>query len=131
MIDSRKDAIKGIIQTIIDLKNMLLNTLSRAADAIGLIIAPPIDFLGHLIDPGKLGFNNFTDHILEHLKKGFMEWLFEADAETGITLPDHFDLPGILSLVLQILGLTYTNIPSRAVKILCEKAVKAAETAAA
>ena len=130
LIDSIKDAIKGIIQTIIDLKNMLLNTLSRAADAIGLIIAHPIDFLGHLIDAGKLGFNNFTDHILEHLKKGFMEWLFGAVAETGITLPEHFDLPGILSLVLQILGLTYANIRSRAVKILGEKVVKALETAA-
>jgi len=48
---------------------MLLNVFSRAAAAIDLVIADPIAFLGHLIDAGKLGFNNFADHILEHLKK--------------------------------------------------------------
>jgi hypothetical protein len=123
-------AIKGVIQAIIDLKNMLFDVLSRAAAAIGMIIAHPIKFLGNLVDAGKLGFSNFADHIVEHLKQGFMEWLFGAVASTGITLPKNFDLPGILSLVMQILGLTYANIRSRAVKILGEKVVKALETAA-
>jgi hypothetical protein len=130
LVSKAVDAVKGIIKTIIELKNMLLNVLARAAAAIGLIIAHPIDFLGHLVDAGKLGFSNFADHILEHLKKGFMEWLFGAVASTGIELPKNFDLPGIFSLVMQILGLTYSNIRSRAVKILGEKVVKALETAA-
>jgi hypothetical protein len=109
---------------------MLLNVLSRAATAIGMIIAHPIRFLGHLVDAGLKGFNNFKDHILEHLKEGFMQWLFGAVAATGIQLPKTFDLPGILSLVLQVLGLTYDNIRARAVNILGEKVVKALETAA-
>jgi hypothetical protein len=124
------DATVGLIKKILAFKDMLLNVLSRAAGAIGLIIAHPIAFLGNLVDAGKLGFTNFVDHIGEHLKQGFMEWLFGAVAETGIQLPKNFDLPGILSLVLQILGLTYANIRSRAVKILGEKVVKALETAA-
>jgi hypothetical protein len=108
----------------------LLSVLARAADAIGSIIAHPIAFLGNLVDAGKMGFTNFVDHIGEHLKQGFMEWLFGAVAETGIQLPKNFDLAGILSLVLQVLGLTYANVRSRAVKILGEKVVKALETAA-
>jgi hypothetical protein len=124
------DATVGLIKKILEFKDMLLNVLARAAEAIGTIIAHPIAFLGNLIDAGKLGFNNFVDHIGEHLKQGFMEWLFGAVAETGITLPKNFDLAGILSLVLQVLGLTYANIRSRAVKILGEKVVKALETAA-
>ena len=123
-------AIKGIIQTIIHLKDMLLNVLSRAASAIGLIIAHPIRFLGNLIDAGKLGFTNFTSNITEHLKQGFMEWLFGKVGETGIQLPKSFDWPGILSLVLQILGLTWANIRARAVKFLGEPIVKTLETAA-
>jgi len=130
LADKVKDAVVGAIKAILALKDMLFNVLSRAASAIGLIIAHPIDFLGHLVDAGKLGFSNFVDHIGEHLKQGFMEWLFGAVAETGIQLPKDFDLPGILSLVLQVLGLTYRNIRSRAVKILGEKVVKALETAA-
>jgi hypothetical protein len=124
------DATVGLIKKILAFKDMLLNVLARAADAIGTIIAHPINFLGNLVDAGKLGFSNFVDHILDHLKQGFMEWLFGAVAETGIQLPKNFDLQGILSLVLQILGLTYSNIRSRAVKILGEKVVKALETAA-
>jgi hypothetical protein len=124
------DATVGLIKKILAFKDMLLNVLAKAASVIGTIIAHPIDFLGNLIDAGILGFTNFIDHIWEHLKQGFMEWLFGAVAETGIQLPKDFDLPGILSLVLQILGLTYANIRSRAVKILGEKVVKALETAA-
>jgi len=130
LVDAVLDAVVGVIKTILQLKDMLLNVISRAASAIGMIIAHPIDFLGNLVDAGKQGFSQFVDHILEHLKQGFMEWLFGAVAETGIQLPKDFDLPGILSLVLQILGLTYSNIRSRAVKILGEKVVKALETAA-
>lgn len=124
------DATVGLVKKILAFKDMLLNVLARAADAIGSIIAHPIAFLGNLVDAGKLGFTNFVDHIGEHLKQGFMEWLFGAVAETGIQLPKNFDLAGILSLVLQVLGLTYSNIRSRAVKILGEKVVKALETAA-
>jgi uncharacterized protein YbjQ (UPF0145 family) len=124
------DATVGLIKKILAFKDMLLNVFARAAEVVGTVIAHPIAFLGNLIDAGKLGFSNFVDHIGEHLKKGFMEWLFGAVAEIGITLPDNFDLPGILSIVLQVLGLTYANIRSRAVKILGEKIVKALETGA-
>jgi len=124
------DATVGLVKKILAFKDMLSNVLSRAAGAIGLIIAHPIVFLGNLVDAGKLGFFNFKDHILKHLEKGFMEWLFGAVAEAGITLPEKFDMPGILSMVMQVLGLTYANIRSRAVKILGEKVVKALETGA-
>ncbi|HEY1902808.1 MAG TPA: DNA/RNA non-specific endonuclease [Terracidiphilus sp.] len=127
LVDKVVGAIKGVIQTIMHLKDMLLNVLSRAAAAIGLIIAHPIRFLGNLVDAGKLGFNNFKDHIVDHLKEGFMEWLFGKVAETGIQLPKVFDLQGILDLVLQVLGLTRANIRKRAVDILGEKVVSAIE----
>ena len=123
-------AIKGVIQAIAHLKDLLLNVLSRAAAAIGLIIAHPIKFLEHLVDAGMRGFNNFRKNIVEHLKNGFMEWLFGAVAKAGIELPKTFDLSGILSLVLQLLGLTYANIRARAVNILGEKIVKGLETTA-
>ncbi len=45
-------------------------------------------------------------------------------------MPKSFDLKGILGLILQVLGLTYANIRSRAVKILGPKVVEALETGA-
>ena len=131
LVDQARDAVAGSIDTIIKLRAMLLGVLARAANAIDLVIKDPIKFLGNLVAAVKLGVQNFASRIGEHLKQGFMDWLFGAVAEAGIQMPKTFDLKGILSLVLQILGLTYANIRARAVGILGEKVVAALETTAA
>ena len=47
----------------------------------------------------------------------------------GIQIPDDlFSLPGIFSLVMQVLGLTWDYIRAKAVKLLGEPVVKALET---
>jgi hypothetical protein len=130
LVDKAMDAIAGVIKTILELKNMLMGVLAKAADAIGKIIKDPIGFLGNLVAGVKQGFLNFVGNIGTHLQKGLMGWLFGAIAESGIQLPDSFDLKGILSLVMQILGMTWTFIRARAVKILGEPVVKALETTA-
>src|SRR6185436_7310645 len=107
LIDKAKDAIKAIIKTIIGLKDLLLGILAKAAAALDKIISDPIGFLGNLVAGVKAGLSNFMANIGTHLKKGLMEWLFGALAGAGIQLPDTFDLKGIISLVLQVLGLTY------------------------
>jgi hypothetical protein len=73
---------------------------------------------------------NFVGNIVQHLQKGLMGWLFGAMAEAGIQLPESFDLKGILTLILQVLGMTYNFIRARAVKLFGEKVVKALETGA-
>jgi hypothetical protein len=128
LVSKAAGAIAGVINTIRNLKNLLLNVLARAAAAIGLIIKDPIGFLGNMVSAVKLGLQNFIGNIGAHMKQGFMEWLFGAVAEAGIQLPKTFDLKGILSLVMQVLGLTWTAIRARAVAILGEKVVSAIET---
>ncbi len=130
LVDKAMDAVKGVVKTIIKLKDMLLGVLARAAAVIGKIIKNPIGFLGNLVDGVKLGLKNFIANIGTHLKKGLMGWLFGALEGAGITLPQTFDLKGILSLVLQVLGLTYANIRARAVNILGEPMVRRLEQVA-
>jgi hypothetical protein len=122
-----KDAVNGVIETIKNLKSMLLGVLAKAAGVIDTIIEDPIKFLGNLVSAIKMGLNQFVGNIVQHLKKGLMGWLFGTLAEAGITLPESFDLKGILGLVLQILGLTYANIRARAVKVVGEKTISAIE----
>ncbi|MCC6626345.1 MAG: hypothetical protein IT340_02965, partial [Chloroflexi bacterium] len=122
-----KDAVNGVIETIKNLKSMLLGVLAKAVGVIDTIIEDPIKFLGNLVSAIKMGLNQFVANIVQHLKKGLMGWLFGTLAEAGITLPESFDLKGILGLVLQILGLTYANIRARAVKVVGEKTVAAIE----
>ena len=59
-----------------------------------------------------------------------MDWIFGALAGAGLELPETFDLKGIVSIVLQVLGLTYANFRARAVAIVGEPVVAALEQAA-
>ncbi len=106
---------------------MLMNVLARVAGVVGDIIKHPVKFLGSLIDGVKGGILKFKDNILDHLRKGLMGWLFGALAESGVELPDSFDLRGIIKLLGSIFGLTWANIRNRIVKKIGEKAMSAAE----
>ena len=124
------DATVGLIKKIIEFKNMLLGILGKAAAVISDIIAHPIRFLGNLVAGVMQGLKNFMSKIGTYLIKGLMDWLFGALAGAGLQLPDKFDLQGIISIVLQILGLTYANFRARAVAIVGEPVVAALEKAA-
>jgi hypothetical protein len=116
--DKAKDAIVGTIQTIMQLKDMLMGVLAKAAGAIDKIILDPIAFLGNLISGIKQGFDKFSGNIENHLQKGLLGWLTGALAGAGITMPESFDLKGIFSLVMQVLGVVYEGIKSRVIKAL-------------
>lgn len=118
LVSKALDKVVGVVKTILELKNMLLGVLSRAAAAVEKIIKDPIGFLGNLVDGVKQGLENFVANIGQHLKKGLVGWLTGAMAEAGITLPESFDLKGIFKLVMQILGLTFDKIRARIVKAL-------------
>lgn len=124
------DATVGLIKKIIAFKDMLLRILAKAADVVMDIIADPIGFLGNLVSGVMLGLKNFKNNIGKHLKKGLLDWLFGALGGAGLVMPDTLDLKGIVSIVLQVLGLTYANFRARAVKIVGEPVVSAIEKAA-
>jgi hypothetical protein len=127
LVDKAKEAVGGVIDTINNLKNMLLGVLVKAGNVIDKIIKDPIGFLGNLVNAIGTGLRQFMGNIGTHLKKGLMGWLFGALGEAGLQLPENFDLKGILSLVMQVLGLTYENIRQRAVAIVGEKTVSMIE----
>lgn len=128
LIDMAMDLVVGVIQTIIEIKNMLTNLLSAAISAIGAIITDPIGFLSNLFTGVKDGFLNFGKNILKHLMNGLVTWLTGALGPMGITIPeDIFSLKGIFSLVLQVLGLTWDYMRQKAVKLLGEPVVQALE----
>ncbi len=114
--DKVKDAVGGAIQTILKLKDMLFGVLARAAGAVTKIIKDPIGFLGNFINAVKTGVTNFLGNIWTHLKKGLQGWLFGTLAEAGIEIPEKFDLKGIVTLVLSLLGLTWNSLRARIVK---------------
>jgi hypothetical protein len=106
----------------------VLAIFRKIGDAFGLIVADPVAFLGNLLNAVKGGFNKFVTNIVDHLKRALFEWLTGALAG-AITLPGKWDLRGIVSVVLQVLGLTYHRMREKLVKLVGEPAVRAIETA--
>lgn len=127
LVDKAKDAIGETIKTILELKNMLMGMLAKAAGAVEKIIKDPIAFLGNLVAGIKQGFMGFMGNIANHLKKGLIGWLTGALSGAGIEMPKSFDLKGIFALVTSLLGLTYQAVRGRVAKKVGEKKVSALE----
>lgn len=92
--------------------------IAQARESLGLILEDPAGFARNLIRAVVGGFQRFGANILDHLKRGLLGWLFGALSSAGITLPDRLDFRGLLSLVLQVLGLTYQAFRARLVRAL-------------
>ena len=105
----------------------ILAIFRRIGSVFGLIVEDPLKFLGNLLSAVKGGVGKFKDNILSHLRTGLFEWL--VGALEGVTLPKTWDFAGILSLILQILGLTYQALRAVLVKLIGEPAVAFVEKA--
>ena len=126
------NAVKGVVKTILKLKAMLTKVLAKVAHVVPFILAHPIRFLGNLIAGLKQGFLKFVGNIGKHLQAGLIGWLTGALGPTGIQIPKNlFSLAGIFSLVVQVLGLTWDYIRTKAVKLFGEPVVAAMEKAVA
>ncbi len=101
--------------------------IGQVTETFSLIIDNPGGFLGNVLGAVTGGIQAFADHFLQHLQAGIIGWLTGALGGAGITLPERFDLMGVLSLVQQILGLTWENVRERAVRLVGERAVQVLE----
>ncbi|TND09751.1 MAG: hypothetical protein FD123_875 [Bacteroidetes bacterium] len=100
--------------------------INKGAAVLKAIFTKPIQFVKNLINAASMGFQNFAKNFLTHLKNAVFAWL--TGSLEGLILPETWDLKGILSIVFQMLGITYQNIRSHLVKLIPEPAVKAMET---
>jgi hypothetical protein len=121
LVDKAKDTMGNVVSMMGEMREQLQSALASAAGAVMTILKDPIGFLGNLIDAVGQGLNNFAGNILTHLKNGFIEWLTGAVSAANIKMPASLDGPGILSLVMQVLGLTYEHIRGQIVKALGPK----------
>ena len=90
--------------------------LAKGKGVLTQIIRHPIQFVKNLTKAIKGGISQFKKNIVDHLKAGVIGWLVGTLSDAGIELPEKFDLKGIVSLVLQIMGVSYQSIRAKAVK---------------
>jgi hypothetical protein len=83
------------------------------------VIADPSLLVKNAVDATALGFSQFGDNFGKHFGEGAIEWLTGG---TGITLPGAFDLKGVFSIVLQVLGINKEFIKGKVEKYAGSKA---------
>ncbi len=119
---------EGVLTVAGGFGRQILGLFNRARGVVSTIIDNPIGFIGNLVNAVKQGFRQFGSNILTHLRSGLVGWLLGALSGTGLQLPERFDLQGIVSLVMQVLGLTYQRLRSILVRLLgSEERVQRAE----
>jgi hypothetical protein len=91
--------------------------LRRAGQAFMAIVRDPIGFARNLVNAVMSGFQGFLRNIGAHLQRGLIGWLTGA-LGGAIRLPERLDFEGIVSLVTQVLGLTWERIRERLVRMI-------------
>jgi hypothetical protein len=127
-----KAALDFILQGVLEnfpLGKQVYQLLQKAGAVISSIAADPISFAKNLLAAIKQGFKSFGDNILTHLGDGLKKWIFEEIGLSDIKVPEKFDFPSILKLILQVLKLTYEQRRPQLVEKLGEKMVYFFETA--
>jgi hypothetical protein len=95
--------------------------ISRGAAVLKAIFTQPIAFVKNLMRAAILGFENFGKNFLTHLKDALFEWL--TGSLQGLVLPRTWDLRGIASVALQMIGISYQNLRRVMVEVMGEKVV--------
>ncbi|MFI9586809.1 HPC2 multi-domain protein [Streptomyces sp. NPDC052236] len=128
LVSKAKDAVAGAIKAIMELKELLMGVLSKAVQAIGMILTDPIGFLGKLVTAVGGGLELFKKNIDKHMQQGALTWLLGTGSSAGVQIPAKFDVRGILLMIASLLGISWANIRSRIARKVPDKAVTAAET---
>lgn len=120
-----KEMLKVVLEGVLRLLGIdpgtFMSVLAKSADSLGVLVKHPGQFVGNMIAAVKAGFHNFGAHFLQHLQQGFVSWLTGMSAQAGFVMPPVLDAGGMLSLVMQVAGITRDNIRQILVKHLGPK----------
>ncbi|VXB29721.1 conserved hypothetical protein [Flavobacterium sp. 9AF] len=108
------EIIRIVIVAILEIMNfpfdLIGNIITRAFEAIEDIKKDPIGFLKNILRALKQGFVQFFDHIVTHLIGGVTGWLMSELRDAGIPELTDFSLQGVISWVLDVLGISMEKI---------------------
>jgi len=100
--------------------------INKGVAVLKAIFTHPIQFVKNLIGAAKTGFLSFAKNFVTHLKDAVFDWL--TGSLEGISLPESWTLKGIVSVLFQIVGLTWVNIKKALVKLIPEPVVEGLKT---
>ena len=108
--------LKGALKLAGPFAEKVWGVLKSAGQTLSTILEDPLAFAKNLFKSVAKGFGLFFGNFLKHLKKGLLGFIFGALDGVDITLPERLDLKGIVSIVFQVLRLTWQHIRKLLVK---------------
>ncbi len=103
-----------VVEAVLILMNfpfdIVSNIIAKARQAFELIKKDPAGFFMNLLRAIKQGFIQFFDNILKHLINGVVGWLMGELRDAGVPLLSDFSLKGVISWVLEVLGISMEKI---------------------
>lgn|GEM_PF-907908 len=128
LVDAALKFFKWALETAGHSVDEIMGIINKGKAVLTAIVSDPVQFLKNLAAAVGGGVKNFGANIMKHLGEGFMNWLTGQLNSLPIQLPEKFDLKGIVSLTLQVLGLTYASLRSKLSNKVGEDKVQMAET---
>ena len=129
LLYAAKKFFKWVIGKIGGSADKIIRLLDKGATVLKALFTDPIGFFKNLGKAVGGGISRFVTNIVSWLKKGLISWLMGAMGDSGLELPEKFNLKGILFLGLQVAGLTWNMIRGRLVKKLGPKGEAIVSTA--
>ncbi|HEX7317546.1 MAG TPA: hypothetical protein VF297_26835 [Pyrinomonadaceae bacterium] len=108
------DPAKFIIEALLDLLSIpraaFWAVVAKIKKVIGDIADDPEKFANNLMSAVGKGFDQFFEHIGDHLINGFIDWLTGGLSAAGVELPKDFSVKSIVTFFLQLMGITWPRI---------------------
>lgn len=109
--------VKVLIELLLEIMGippaMIGNIIANAMSAFEDIKNDPVGFLMNLMDALKNGFIQFLNNIGTHLLSGLQTWLFGTLADAGVEVPSDLSIRSLLSMAMDVLGITLDNVLER------------------
>ncbi|HET7540939.1 MAG TPA: hypothetical protein VFK05_13745, partial [Polyangiaceae bacterium] len=127
------DPLRAIVNGLLKIVGIPPDSFWALVDKLGSVVQDiadrPMVFANNLVAAIKLGFQQFKDNIVTHLIKGLLTWLTSKLKDAGVEAPKDLSLKSMITLFLQILGVTWPKIRAKLVKYIGEKNMRRIELA--
>lgn len=128
-----EDPAKFIIEGLLSLLGIdpaaFWAVVNRIQQVINDIANDPETFANNLLEAIGKGFEQFFDHITDHLLGGLLEWLFSGLGAVGVEIPSDFSLKSVITFFLQLMGITWERVRRLLAKHIGEENVALIERA--
>ena len=127
------DPVKFIIEGLLKLVGIppasFWALINRIGQVLGDIADDPLKFANNMASAVGQGFQQFFDHFVDHVMAGFFEWLFSGLGSVGVNIPSDFSLKSIITLFLELMGITWPRIRALLARHIGEENVELIEKA--